>query len=76
MFAEPVPVRLPGVWVIGVELLDETTGSGIESEMGSTNIGLNLIEISLIGVDEQDLGSKYTGRQATAVQSKKPNWIQ
>lgn len=62
MFAEPVPVRLPGVWVIGVELLDETTGSGIESEMGSTNIGLNLIEISLIGVDEQDLGSKYTGR--------------
>lgn len=42
MLAEPVPVRRPGVRVMGVEVLVDGSGSSIGSQTGSTNIGSNL----------------------------------
>lgn len=42
ILADPVPVRRPGVWVIGVDALDEKGGDGTASQTGSTKIGLKL----------------------------------
>lgn len=42
-FAEPVPVRRPGVCVTGVEDLEGADSTLTVSETGSTNIGLNLV---------------------------------
>lgn len=39
ILAEPVPVRRPGVWVIGVDDMDER---GVASQIGRTKIGLKL----------------------------------
>ena len=40
--AEPVPVRRPGVCVIGVETRADWTGISTASHTGRTNVGLNL----------------------------------
>jgi hypothetical protein len=40
ILAEPVPVRRPGVCMIGVDERDSTGGSGSESGIGRTKIGL------------------------------------
>lgn len=42
MFAEPVPVRRPGVCLMGVDEGDEVECIGTASGIGKTNIGLNL----------------------------------
>ena len=42
MAAEPVPVRRPGVLVIGVEDLESGSVSWTGSQIGSTNTGSNL----------------------------------
>lgn len=42
MFAEPVPVRRPGVRLMGVDERDDGWCSGTASEIGRTKIGLNL----------------------------------
>ena len=42
--AEPVPVRRPGVWVIGVEEVWESSWTG--SVIGRTNVGSNLCKNS------------------------------
>ena len=41
-FAEPVPVRRPGVRLTEVGERDEAWFSGTASEIGKTKIGLNL----------------------------------
>lgn len=43
MAAEPVPVRRPGVLVIGSEEVEAFVERSTGDEMGSTNIGLNLV---------------------------------
>ena len=42
MFAEPVPVRRPGVRLMGVDERDDVWCSRTASETGKTKIGLNL----------------------------------
>lgn len=42
MFAEPVPVRRPGVRLMGVDEREDAWCSGTASDIGRTNIGLNL----------------------------------
>jgi hypothetical protein len=58
--AEPVPVRRPGVLVIGVEDLESGSGSWTGSQIGSTNIGSNLTrvmsalyELERVGIPER-----------------------
>lgn len=42
IFAEPVPVRRPGVRLMGVDERDDARYLGTASEIGKTKIGLNL----------------------------------
>jgi hypothetical protein len=41
-FAGPVPVRRPGVRLMGVDERDDAWCSGTASDIGRTKIGLNL----------------------------------
>lgn len=48
MFAEPVPVRRPGVCVMGVEARDTAGDSGEDSGIGMTKTGLYLAAEELV----------------------------
>lgn len=66
MAAEPVPVRRPGVLVIGSEEVDDFIDRSTGEETGSTNIGLKLTSIvsgELYGVRWGM--SKWTNRNAS-----------
>jgi hypothetical protein len=45
IFAEPVPVRRPGEFLMGVDELDDLECLGTASDIGKTKIGLNLIDM-------------------------------
>lgn len=74
MLADPVPVRRPGVWVIGVDALDER-GDGTASQTGSTKIGLKLRR-KVLPSAYTGVRTILTGMLATAIQSMTPSWTQ
>jgi len=54
ILAEPVPVALPGLFVIGTEFFRSFSSSGRNSGIGSTKTGLQLFKSYMSWKDEDE----------------------
>jgi len=65
MFAEPVPVRRPGVCLMGVDERDDT---GTVSGIGKTKIGLNLRKYNFqLSVEMRKIETNLMASQTTSI---------